>query len=61
MQKTDKKCKAYTYKLKEKTMVDASELKRQYRISLVAFLSAGVLASLSTGYIYFTTIMSQSL
>ncbi len=36
-------------------MVDASELKRQYRISLVAFLSAGVLASLSTGYIYFTT------
>ena len=36
-------------------MIDASELKRQYRISLVAFLSAGVLASLSTGYIYFTT------
>lgn len=36
-------------------MIDARELKRQYRISLVAFLSAGVLASLSTGYIYFTT------
>ena len=32
-----------------------NELKRQYRLSLVTFLFTGVLASVSTGYIYFST------
>lgn len=36
-------------------MNDINELKRQYRISLVTFLSTGVVASISTGYIFFTT------
>jgi divalent metal cation (Fe/Co/Zn/Cd) transporter len=36
-------------------MRDKNELKRQYLISLVTFLSTGVVASFSTGYIYFTT------
>ena len=35
--------------------VDKNELKRQYRLSLVTFLFTGVIASASTGYIYFTT------
>ncbi len=35
--------------------VDKNELKRQYRLSLVTFLATGVIASVSTGYIYFTT------
>ncbi len=36
-------------------MNDINELKRQYRISLITFLSTGVVASVSTGYIFFTT------
>lgn len=36
-------------------MTDRKELKRQYRISFIAFLCTGVVASVSTGYIYFTT------
>lgn len=36
-------------------MNDINELRRQYRISLITFLSTGVVASVSTGYIFFTT------
>ncbi len=36
-------------------IIDINELKRQYRLSLMTFLFTGVVASFSTGYIFFTT------